>query len=91
MHIYRYGLGSKEAVDEDGAEGRQRDAGPDRAEPCSTQARNSSVILPSSGVHEKFQEITSFDVLVFHDQRYIQIISTELANSRHLGMSRRGR
>ena len=32
---HRYSLGSKEAVDEEGAEGGERHAGPDRAEPCS--------------------------------------------------------
>jgi hypothetical protein len=31
--IYRYSLGSKEAVDEGGTCGGERDAGPDRSEP----------------------------------------------------------
>ena len=34
LRAYRYGLGTEQSVDEDGAEGGQRDAAPDRAEPC---------------------------------------------------------
>jgi len=37
--VLRHGLGSKEAVDEEGAEGGERDAGPDRAEPCSRREK----------------------------------------------------
>jgi hypothetical protein len=37
-HTYRYRLGSKEAVDEGGGCGGERDAGSDRSEPCSNGA-----------------------------------------------------